>query len=209
MILTWEDSKLMIMSEFVKVKRKFKIYLKISFRPEQAILGCAACRTYLASLIRDRRNGASQESLVASATTMCRIVTPFDTHVCPGLVELNVESLLYIIDARPSLTATNVCAIVLQGECGSIDPDMAFTVNVAPGNPVVQSKSVWAPRQANELRIIHLTDLHYDPHYMTGGIGPCPNPVCCRRADGMASNNADAAGRWGDYRVRTCFDIIH
>lgn len=102
------------------------------------------------------------------------------------------------------MTAARICALVLQGECGAIDPAMAFTVDVNPGPAVAQSKSVSTPRQEDELRIIHLTDLHYDPHYMTGGFGRCPNPVCCRRSDGMAGDPADAAGRWGDYRVTGC-----
>lgn len=128
-------------------------------------------------------------------------MTPFTSGVCRGLVDLNVEALVYIIDARPSLTATNICAFVLQGECGALDPSLSFTVSVNPGPAITQPKSVSAPRSPDELKIIHLTDLHYDEHYMAGGLGNCPNPVCCRRADGIAANPADAAGVWGDYRV--------
>lgn len=176
-------------------------HLNLSLRPEQAIIGCAACRTYLASLIRDRQNGRSQEELANSAVSMCNILTSFTPAVCRGVVDLNVEALVYIIDSRPSLTATNVCSLVLQGECGALDPSLSFTVNVSPGAAINQHKSVSAPRQSDELKIIHLTDLHYDEHYMAGGFGQCPNPVCCRRNDGWASNPADAAGVWGDYRV--------
>ena len=187
----------------------FKNY-KISCpnRPENAIIGCAACRTFLASLIRDRQNGASQQELVNSATNICNTLTSFTPGVCRGLVELNVESLLYIIDARPSLTATIICGFVLQGECGTVDPSFAFTVNVDPAPQINQPKSVGAPRSPDELKIIHLTDIHYDPHYMAGGFGTCPNPVCCRRSDGVASNPADAAGVWGDYRVNCDMNIL-
>lgn len=200
----WGEQKLMIIRKCRSVSSNFLLDLMLFFSPEEAVLGCAACRTYLASLIRDRQNGRSQQDLANSANQMCRIVTPFDAQVCRGLVDLNVEALVFIIDSRPSLTATHMCALVLQGECGAIDPAMTFSVNVNPGPAVTQSKSVSAPRQSDELRIIHLTDLHYDPHYMVGGIGPCPNPVCCRRSDGMASSPAAAAGRWGDYRVSSC-----
>lgn len=170
--------------------------------PEQAVLGCLACRTYLASLIRDRQNGASEQQLANSAINMCGIVTSFTPEVCQGVVRLNVESLVYIIDARPSLTATNVCSLVLQGECGNLDPSLSFTVNVNQGPAITQPKSVASPRSANDMKIIHVTDLHYDEHYMEGGLGNCINPVCCRRADGVPSNPADRAGFWGDYRVK-------
>jgi sphingomyelin phosphodiesterase len=165
------------------------------------VLGCLACRTYLASLIRDRRNGATQEELASSAVNMCGVVTPFTSEVCQGVVNLNVEALVYILDARPSLTATNICALVLQGECGTLDQSFSFTVNVNQGPAITQSKSVAVSRSPNDLKIVHLTDLHYDEHYMEGGLGNCINPVCCRRADGVPSNPADRAGFWGDYRV--------
>lgn len=132
---------------------------------------------------------------------MCNIVTSFTPEVCIGIINLNTVSMFHIVDARPSLTATEMCAFVLQGECGAVPPSFAFTVNVNPHAPITAPKSVTVPRNANELRIVHITDLHYDPHYMAGGLGNCINPVCCRRNDGVATNPADAAGRWGDYRV--------
>lgn len=33
------------------------------------------------------------------------------------------------------------------------------------------------------------------------GFANCPEPVCCRRNRGIATNPADRAGRWGDYRT--------
>jgi sphingomyelin phosphodiesterase len=133
---------------------------------------------------------------------MCNLLTPYTGSVCRGVVDLNVESLVYIIDARPTLTATNVCSLVLQGECGAVDPSLSFTVNVNQGSPINAPKSVNAPRTPDELKIIHVSDIHYDPHYEAGSVaGGCVNPVCCRRGDGPAANPADGAGFWGDYRV--------
>lgn len=156
-------------------------------------------------MIRDRQNGRTQEDLANSANTFCNLLTSFGPGVCRGLVDLNVEALVYIIDARPSLTATQICGMVLQGECGTLDNVFSFTVNVNPGNTITAPKSVSAQRTSDELKIIHLTDLHYDEHYMVGGFGQCPNPVCCRRNDGIPTNPADAAGHWGDYRVSIVF----
>lgn len=152
-------------------------------------------------MIRDRRNGATEQELANTAFGLCRILTPFSEPVCRGAIDLNVESIVYILDSDPSMTSTQVCAFVLQGECGDIEPGWAFTVNVDPSPPITQPKSVLTPRSPDELKILHVTDLHYDPHYMAGGFGQCPNPVCCRRADGIPTNPADAAGVWGDYRV--------
>lgn len=71
---------------------------------------------------------------------------------------------------------------------------------MSAGPPITQSKSQSVPRNPNELKIIHITDLHVDPRYLEGGDANCPEIVCCRQERGIAPNPADRAGRWGDYR---------
>lgn len=166
-----------------------------------AIIGCLACRTYLATLIRDIRNGASQQQVADSAFAICQLIMPFDSIVCRQLIDLNAESLFYIIQNRPLLTQTEVCGLILQGECGAVDPMFNFAVNVSPHNPITAPKSVTAPRAPDELRIIHISDIHYDENYLPGGINNCPNPTCCRRSAGIAPDPANRAGPWGDYNV--------
>ncbi|CRK90511.1 CLUMA_CG004132, isoform A [Clunio marinus] len=179
----------------------YEILARLEQKPEPAFLTCTACRIYLASLLSDRRNNnASPEELADSAFGMCRIVTPFTDPVCRGLIDKNVEPMLFIVDSRPTLTATQMCGLVLQGECGGVDPVFDFTISVSQGPPITSPKTVFSPRSPNDLRIIHITDLHYDPNYLEGSLGNCVNPVCCRRNDGIPANPADRAGFWGDYR---------
>lgn len=71
--------------------------------------------------------------------------------------------MFHIIDARPELTAHQMCSMVLQGECGDPDPVFMFNINVSPGPPITESKSGSTPRNPNEMRILHFTDPHYDP----------------------------------------------
>lgn len=132
---------------------------------------------------------------------MCGIVTDFSQRVCRGAVDLNVEAMVFIIDSRPTLTAQNICGFILQPECGVLDPVFDFSVGVSAHAPITAPKSNPTPRSPDDLKIIHVTDLHYDEHYLEGGLGNCADPVCCRRADGIPSNPADAAGFWGDYRA--------
>ncbi len=108
--------------------------------------------------------------------------------------------MIYIIDNVPSTNAATTCSLVFAGDCGGADPSLDFTVSVSPGPPITQSKSVSVPRNANEIRIVHLTDMHFDPRYLEGGWAVCPEIVCCRQDRGIAPNPVDRAGRWGDYR---------
>ena len=152
-------------------------------------------------MLRDRRNGATDQAMADSAINVCGIITPFDENVCRNVVNINLEPMLFIVDSRPSLTATQMCALVLQGECGDSDPEFAFSISVNPAPPITGPKTISVPRAPDELRIVHITDIHYDPNYLVGGIANCINPICCRRADGLASNPAEGAGRWGNFNV--------
>jgi len=48
-------------------------------------------------------------------------------------------------------------------------------------------------------RILHLSDLHFDPYYTPGTNANCDEPVCCRPINGVGKGD-NAAGYWGDYR---------
>ncbi|KAG5672942.1 hypothetical protein PVAND_003029 [Polypedilum vanderplanki] len=171
------------------------------FPPDAAIMSCVACRSTLALLIQQFRSGSrTREQLKEDAFGLCMQLTTYGPEVCQGLIELNADIFFHIFEARPTLTANQVCSVVLQGECGDPDNVFQFTVNVSPGPPITQSKSGSAPRNPNELQILHLSDPHYDPAYLVGGYANCPEPTCCRTVRGIAANPADRAGRWGDYR---------
>lgn len=86
--------------------------------------------------------------------------------------------MFFIIGERPSLTANQICSVILQGECGDPDPVFDFTVSVSTGPAITQHKSGSIPRNANEIKILHFSDPHYDPAYLVGGYANCPEPTC-------------------------------
>jgi sphingomyelin phosphodiesterase len=63
-----------------------------------------------------------------------------------------------------------------------------------------QSKRATPPSDSKPLKIVHITDVHYDPNYKVGSNTNCGAPICCRRKQGKASNPQNGAGHWGDYR---------
>ena len=50
------------------------------------------------------------------------------------------------------------------------------------------------------LKVLHLADIHWDPEYLEGSLANCHDKLCCRGSSGTVTNQADAAGYWGDYR---------
>lgn len=180
--------------------REFALIETEDMPPELSFMSCAVCRLTAATYISQRRGGASADSLGNAAVTLCLELTSFPEHVCRPVVFQNLEAVIYIIDNVPSINAATFCSLVFEGDCGGADPSLDFTVSVAPGPAITQSKSISVPRNPNEIRILHLTDMHFDPRYLEGGWAVCPEIVCCRQDRGIAPNPVDRAGRWGDYR---------
>ncbi|XP_069157313.1 sphingomyelin phosphodiesterase isoform X2 [Procambarus clarkii] len=50
------------------------------------------------------------------------------------------------------------------------------------------------------LKVLHLTDPHFDPDYLVGANAVCDAPMCCNADSGPIKSPKDAAGKWGDYR---------
>ncbi|CAL4067261.1 unnamed protein product, partial [Meganyctiphanes norvegica] len=50
------------------------------------------------------------------------------------------------------------------------------------------------------LKVLHLTDPHYDPDYRVGSNAVCEAPLCCNSDSGKPVHKSDGAGKWGDYR---------
>ncbi|KAL7643927.1 UNVERIFIED_CONTAM: hypothetical protein RMT77_005936 [Armadillidium vulgare] len=50
------------------------------------------------------------------------------------------------------------------------------------------------------LKVLHLTDPHFDPEYKVGSNAVCEAPLCCNEDSGRVKKVTDGAGIWGDYR---------
>lgn len=151
------------------------------------------------------RNGVSKELLTEDIVLMCISVNLTTERVCRGVVNLNIDQIMFIVKNRPSLTAKQLCGMVLQDyHCfpDSLIPNFDFSVNVDENKPQLgESKDTSVPPSANDLTIAHITDPHYDPRYQVGSIVECKEPSCCRNDQPMSNDSSVSAQRWGDYRM--------
>jgi sphingomyelin phosphodiesterase len=107
---------------------------------------------------------------------------------------------LYIIDNRKDLTAHRVCAIAFQPK-NCTDPNAhKWTVDLPPKRKTVKTHHP-SHSEASPLKVLHLTDFHYDPLYEPGSNAACNVPLCCQKSNGPPSKATNAAGYWGDYHV--------
>lgn len=164
---------------------------------------CGVCRTAIASVLTMRRLGTSQAALRTIVLGLCTGLNIVPDNVCSGIIDLNLEVLLFIIDARRQLSAENICGIVgqpLHCRLGS-GQNLEWSINVDASDAIEAPKSdIPASSSTEDLTIVHITDTHYDPHYREGADAECADPVCCRVKQGFPDVAERGAGRWGDYR---------
>jgi hypothetical protein len=161
---------------------------------------CLGCRALISYLLMRRRLGDRKENIARTAIITCRLVTSYSQQFCEGIVNLNIDPIIFIMDARPQLTSKSVCALVLQGECGDLDESLDFKLNISPIKKSIESKKSNNINNTKIIKILHFSDLHYDPDYLVGGNANCNDPLCCRKNQGVPKNKKDRAGYWGDYR---------
>ncbi|XP_076750001.1 sphingomyelin phosphodiesterase 1 [Xylocopa sonorina] len=167
-----------------------------SFEAEYSAAICTICRATLQTYINLRRNGASEESIKSKLIKLCTILNIQTKRVCSGVIELNLPIILYIVDSRPNLDAATMCGVVLESKfCPLNNPDFEWSIDIENNSiPTIVEKEA-----REEMKVVQLSDLHYDPLYEPDGNSNCGEPVCCR----VGQNKTDVtslAGYWGDYK---------
>ncbi|XP_063704801.1 sphingomyelin phosphodiesterase-like [Culicoides brevitarsis] len=164
-------------------------------------LACYGCRIAAPTLFNYRRVlHMSDEYIERAAIDICVNARITSKAACEGLIRINLESLLFVIDNQPKLTASTFCAFAFHGSCGRItEPEFLYHITVDPNYPVWNESQVSVKKEPETFKIVHITDVHYDPRYVVGNNAKCDDPTCCRQSHGKPQNAADGAGRWGSY----------
>ncbi|KAF2894532.1 hypothetical protein ILUMI_11660 [Ignelater luminosus] len=172
-------------TEFFKTKNK-SIENKLS---------CIACRIVVKAGIELIKSGVSNDTFANYVNKMCILFSGWGKIECEGFTKFHTETLMYIAENREDLTAAHVCALRLQqNNCEDPDYD-PWSIDIPPGT------SPEIPKNPTEevKKIIHLTDIHYDPFYEPGSKTVCDTYLCCESMSGKPENPEDGAGYWGDY----------
>lgn len=64
----------------------------------------------------------------------------------------------------------------------------------------IEHKQNIAEPSSNDITVLQLTDIHYDPLYVPGSLAECEEALCCRREAGTIEDQSKQAGYWTDYR---------
>ncbi|XP_030749635.1 sphingomyelin phosphodiesterase-like [Sitophilus oryzae] len=171
--------------------------------PQQSDSFCEACEQIFGDIIDHRRNGTSRDDMIVYLNKLCLTYTNQGSTACKGFINIEIDAILYIIDHKENLTSTRFCGTRFQ-HYHCVDPQAnAWTIPLPPLPETPQRSTV--KDDSTDLKILHITDVHYDPLYTSGSDAKCSEPLCCD--GGTPANPEDAAGYWGDYRV--CDTPLH
>ncbi|XP_066246927.1 sphingomyelin phosphodiesterase-like [Euwallacea similis] len=195
-----DDVSLLIHPHIIKSAQKLKKILSSSPHSNRKTIldpaeGCKICEEVTEDIISLRRSNATKDVMTDYLIHLCGLYTDWGNDGCTGRVNIEMDTILYIIDRKEDLKPARFCAIYYQAY-GCEDPEADdWSIPIPPySGPRPTSASI---EKGEALRILHITDVHMDPLYVPGTVVNCPDPLCCE--SGVPANIEDTAGYWGDY----------
>lgn len=142
------------------------------------------------------------EEIESLAIGVCKGMNLYTDRVCENMAHFFTPFAYYIIKENPDLSSSDICAVVYQSEnCGTPKAEyLQYDVQITGQPPAVSDHKGPGAGNGQYYKIVHLTDLHFDPEYTQGNNAECTEPMCCRRDQGLPEPGVAGAGKWGDYR---------
>ncbi|KAL1467287.1 hypothetical protein MTO96_026222 [Rhipicephalus appendiculatus] len=117
-----------------------------------------------------------------------------------------LDELFYIAENRKAPRA-ETCSVLFGSICGPLTSEVHnWTIHISvPSKSRAHEDSQHNSMEDNSeednvekgVKVLHISDTHYDPEYSPGSNAVCDDPVCCRKNNGLPKSAADRAGRWG------------
>lgn len=131
------------------------------------------------------------QQLAVSVCTNLHLARP---EVCEEIIQLFEHDMLTAW-IRSILRPAEICGLLVGSRCGHWDifSDWNVTMPDTPKPPVRPPQP--PPPGAPTIRVLFLTDLHWDRAYTPGSDAACKDPLCCRGGEPRGHE----AGYWGTY----------
>ncbi|XP_044014853.1 sphingomyelin phosphodiesterase-like [Aphidius gifuensis] len=157
---------------------------------------CLVCKSVLNTIMRLYREGVTIEEIQESTVKMCVLFNIYNEPVCRGMIKLLTPTFKYIFDNDKTVSSEDICGLTLQtSNCIPMPERFKWSINIDQG-PL---KHIKINSTNEQIKIIHLSDLHYDPKYEPFGAAKCGMPTCCRKGQKNVNDSNIIAGYWGDY----------
>ncbi|XP_058792039.1 sphingomyelin phosphodiesterase-like [Phymastichus coffea] len=161
---------------------------------------CPSCKIGVNLLRSMIASGKSVKEVVSLATGVCSFFSIQTPRVCAGIMNLVGADAVEAFN-QTQMTTAEICSFILPNGCPDIiDKRYDWKVTFPSKPKPAEHPTVPPPPSAPRLKVLQITDIHYDPHYLEGANAECGEPLCCRATSGVPLSPTHAAGKWGDYR---------
>lgn len=171
---------------------------------------CSICAAATGMLFDYLDSGRSSNGLVKLIQGACAFLKIANPDACASVIDMYKDEFLYIMKNRKA-PAAETCSVLLGSACGPLSsPVHNWTVqinsrvtpkprtNVDTRSAKLQLKAEGSAEAAGSpVKVLHISDTHYDPEYEEGSNGACADPICCRAHNGAPASAAARAGKWG------------
>nr|CAD7597253.1 unnamed protein product [Timema genevievae] len=158
---------------------------------------CSLCKPLVKEVLAVYNERKDAQETRDRVITLCVLFNVETREVCTGLVDVYLESALYLAEHVNNDTLIDgVCGLVINSDDCHFQDEWTVDVDLGTKPDVVTPAISDSPT----VTIVQVTDIHYDPKYTSGGNAVCGEPTCCRIAQGSPADESSAAGYWGDYR---------
>ncbi|KAH8382963.1 hypothetical protein KR009_006007 [Drosophila setifemur] len=165
---------------------------------------CTLCRSTVNVLVRTFTQGelsGPEREMETKRLTLgvCDYFSITTQEVCSGLFDLNWPVFDFIFN-ETAADSQSFCSMLPIPICQVKQDEFNLTLTIE-GDLPTESNSKLPARTPNDVLILHLTDIHYDPEYVVGSNADCDEPMCCRNPLAQGAASSAAAGYWSDYRA--------
>ncbi|KAH8271353.1 hypothetical protein KR018_007389 [Drosophila ironensis] len=164
---------------------------------------CTLCRSTVNVIVRTftqgELSGPERETEAKKLTVgFCQYFSITTPGVCAGLFDLNWPVFDFIFNETVA-ESQSFCSMLPITICQVKQDEYNLTMTIV-GDALNESNSNLPARSPDDILVLHLTDIHYDPEYKAGSSAVCDEPMCCRDDLAAGADSSGAAGFWGDYR---------
>ncbi|EEB20402.1 sphingomyelin phosphodiesterase, putative [Pediculus humanus corporis] len=182
-----------ILDQMVKILKSFQY----SLTDELMCTGCSAAVNTYRMLSGKAMKPDDILSLFNKICVDLNIMTP---KVCNGTLESYGRTLTTIVD-KTNKTSNHVCQFLLNYKCGNENfPESQWNVTLPPTKKPPLMKPSPVPDSVKKLKVLHLTDTHWDTKYEEGTWAECRLPLCCRKENVLPDGKATKAGKYGGWK---------
>lgn len=163
-------------------------------------LSCTGCKIGARLIQYYIHKGESNDKIINMIKDYCVNLRIQTARVCQGVSRLFGDEVIYVLKLA-TVQPHEICSFVMGESCAdTYSPNHSWDV-IFPAVPKPEPKELPLPLDNQPvLKVLHISDTHYDPYYEEGANANCNEPLCCRASQGIASSAVHAAGKWGDYR---------